>query len=134
MRLLRRLTVVTVLGGMVAALLAFAERDGGGATWWMRGLAGAATMAVCALVARATLRHLPAGAHRHLRSLPRRLAWFDRLVGVALCLAAVSMLGAAFLPVDAAAAFGVGALVVLRLGWVAAALGAVRWLRANTQR
>jgi Tfp pilus assembly protein PilF len=133
-RLLRRLTVVTVMGGLVAAFLALAQRDGAGGTSWMRGLAGLATLATCALVARATLRHLPTGAHRHLRGLPRRLSWFDRLVGLGLCLAVVSMLGAAFLPVDAAATAAVGVLLVLRLGWVAAAVGAVRWLRANARR
>lgn len=132
-RLLRRLTVVTVLGGLVAALLALAERDGETSVGWMRAPVGIATLAVCALVARATLRHLPAGAHLHLRGLPRRLGWIDRLVGVALCLATVSMAGAAFLPGDAAATAAVGVLLVLRLGWVAAAVGAFRWLRANAR-
>ena len=132
-RLLRRLTVVTMLGGVLTALLAVAQSEGGDVAGWTRALAGVGTIAICALVARATLRHLPAGAHLHLRGLPRRLPWFDRLVGVGLAVAAVSMVGAAFLPVDAAAAFGVGALVVLRLGWVGAILGAIRWVRANTR-
>ncbi len=132
-RLLRRLTVVTVLGGLVTAGLALADREDDGATWWMRGLAGLATVAVCVLVARATLRHLPAGARLHLRVLPRRLSWYDRLVGVALCLAAVSTLSAAFLPADAAATAGVGVLVVLRVGWLAAIVGGIRWVVANTR-
>lgn len=133
-RLLRRLTVVTMLAGVLTALLAVADSEGADVAWWMRALAGLGTIAVCTLVARATLRHLPAGAQLHLRGLPRRLGWIDRLVGIGLCVATVSMLGAAFLPVDAAAAFAVGALVVLRLGWVAAVLGAGRWVLANIRR
>lgn len=132
-RLVRRLTVVMVLGGLLTTLLAHGQRNGDGVAWWMRALAGVAVLGAGVVVARATLRHLPAGARLHLRSLPRRLPWFDRLVGVALCVATLSMVGTAFLPDDAAVSAAVGVLVVLRLGWLAGAIGAVRWLRANAR-
>jgi tetratricopeptide (TPR) repeat protein len=133
-RLVRRLTVVMVLGGLVTSFLASAERDGAPGGWWMRALAGTAALATCAAVGWSTVRHLPAGARLHLRGLPRRLSGYDRLVAVAFLVAAVSMLGTAYLPDDVAVAGAVGVMVVLRLGWVAAIVGLVRWVRAVSAR
>lgn len=129
-RLVRRLTVVVVLGGLVTSFLAGTERTGDPVAWPMRALVGTAVIATCAAVAWSTVRHLPAGARLHLRGLPRRLSGIDRLVGAAFIVAAVSMLGTAYLPDAMAGVAAVGVMLVLRLGWVAALVGLVRWVRA----
>lgn len=118
---LRRMTAVMLLGGLLVTGLVVAPPGPGLAT--VRPLAGLAVIAACAAVAWSTLRHLPAGARRHLRGMLRRVSGWDRALAVAFAAVTVSTVAAAFLPGEAARWGSTGVLAVLRLGWVAVVAG-----------
>jgi tetratricopeptide (TPR) repeat protein len=134
---LRRMTAVVVLGGLLVAVLAVAGADPAGAVpHWLRSAAGVAVIGTSGLVAWSSLRHMPAGARRHLRGLPRRASGWDRALGAAFLAMTVALIVAAFLPGDAAEWGSAGVLAVFRVGWLAlvVALGRVIWAQRGQRR
>jgi Flp pilus assembly protein TadD len=117
-RLVLRLTVALLLGGLALTGMMLAEGDGRLPVWWPRGLGGLALLGACALLAWRTVRHLPPGARLHLRTFPRRLRGGRVLVALAFPVVGGSALGAAFLPRRAAEIAALPLLAVLRGLWL----------------
>jgi len=119
-RLLWRLTIAMILGGLLLMGLASSDSPVG---WGGRAAVGVALLAVYAALGWATLRHLPPGARRYLRRLPRRLSGRHRLVVAAFLVVSALVLGLAFLPGSLASGVGVVLVVTIRVLQVGALVG-----------
>jgi tetratricopeptide (TPR) repeat protein len=95
LRLMSRLLNLMLLTGFLPmVLIAGAAHH----AWWARASVGAVQVTVYTVVIWSTARHLPRGATRHLRGLPRRMTGGQRVFGVVLVLLAVALLFMAFAP------------------------------------
>ena len=92
--MLARVFNVNLIAGAVLLLVSGATHG----VWPARAGVGAAIIVADVLVVWLTLRHLPGGARRHLRGLPRRMTTRQRVVGVALVLGTLGLLALAFIP------------------------------------
>lgn len=116
LRLLERLLNVLLLGGVVMLLVLVLEIAGVVPRVWVRALVGAVLLAAYLIVARSTLRHLPRGARRHLRGVPRRLRGRASAIMLLWAEATIVFAIAAFVP--AAASVGMAMLVgVICAAW-----------------
>jgi tetratricopeptide (TPR) repeat protein len=97
LRLSRRLLLLVVLGLLPIALVPAAADH----AWWARAATGAVLACLYGVVVWTTLRHLPAGARRHLRGLPRRMPTAERVLGVMLVVLGTLSLFLAFAPAPA---------------------------------
>ena len=95
LRLMVRLLNVMLLTGVLGMIVAGSLADG---AWWARATTGCVLLGAYTLVVVTTMRHLPSGARRHLRGLPRRMTAQQRLVGIALVVFTIAILIAAFGP------------------------------------
>jgi tetratricopeptide (TPR) repeat protein len=131
-RLLWRLMLAVIVGGLLLAGLA---GSGSLVGWGGRAAVGGALLAVYTAIGWATLRHLPPGARRYLRRLPRRLSGQQRAQAAEFVVVSASMLGLAFLPGSLATAAGAVLLAVAcsHLFWALLTLAAygVHWLRSR---
>ncbi|MCT2587853.1 tetratricopeptide repeat protein [Actinophytocola gossypii] len=95
LRLMGRLLVVVLVTGVLPMVVFLASEVD---TWWVRASVGVVQLGAYTFVAWLTLRHLPAGARRHLRGLPGRMSWPQRLLGVVLVVFTLALMFAAFAP------------------------------------
>jgi len=94
LRLSRRLLMLVMPGLLAIALVP----SGVDHAWWARATTGAVLLCLYGVVAWSTLRHVPAGARRHLRGLPRRMPTPERVLGVMLLVLGTLSLFLAFAP------------------------------------
>lgn len=113
-RLMVRLFNVMLLTGF----LMFLTIGQTGGTWGPRALVGAALISGYALVAWLTLRHLPPGARRYARGLPRRMNWPQRFLLAGLVIFTLGLLVTAFAPVSLVGLGSGAMMVVLRIAQV----------------
>lgn len=129
-QLIRRVFNVMLLSG----LLLFVAFGVGKDAWAPRAGVGALLICGYVLVGWLTLRHLPRGARRHLRGLPKRMTVGQRVLSVGLVVFSVAILAAAFAPGKAA---GFGALVmvvVIRIVQICFVMWLIAWVVGKVRR
>jgi tetratricopeptide (TPR) repeat protein len=131
MRLMTRLLNVLLLCGVIGLIVANQLADG---AYWGRASAG--TLLITADVALAwwTLRHLPKGAWRHLRGIPRRMTTPQRWAALLLVIFTLALLAAAFLPGELWL-IGAGTMgVIVRICQVLLVIWIIRWIITKARR
>ncbi len=135
LRLMGRLTTVMLLTGVVPLMVIARQVD---YAWWARASIGVVQVGTYALVAWSTLRHLPRGALRQLRGLPRRMTFGQRYYGIVFVALTLALLCVAFVPGSSWQA-GVGVLGVVfyfvlagLVCWIVTA--PIRWLRGKARK
>lgn len=125
LRLMSRLLNLMLLTGFLPmVLIAGAAHH----AWWARVSVGAVQVTVYTAVIWSTVRHLPRGAARHLRGLPRRMTGGQRVFGVVLVLLAVALMFMAFAPGSLWLA-GAGVLALMIRGFqVLLVFWAISWV------
>ena len=93
-QLLRRLLLLVGFGLLPITLVPAAVDY----AWWARAATGTVLLCLYGVVPWTTLRHLPTGARRHLRGLPRRMPTAERWLGVMLVVLGTLSLYLSFAP------------------------------------
>lgn len=125
-----------VLWSLLGAALVLGTMLATGAPWWARALAGAAYVAVLALLVHRVRAQLPSGVRRWGRGIWGRTRWTGRYLVALLLFLSVGVLLLAFTPDAVAAAAGIALATSLQvlgfvcvLGWLG--YGAVNLVRGR---
>lgn len=130
--LVHRLLNAMLLSGFLVVVMIGLEQTGAVPAWWPRAIAGLVLLGIYAAVAWSTLRHLPAGMRRHLRSLPRRSGRPWRWVLIAAV--STALLLAAFAPGSLATVAAVVFVLIIRGFQLMLVVMAVRWVFRTIRR